>query len=47
MDVLLLPVLDDSVDHRALGVDIGRDVQDPVAAEVRDGAVQQEQGEAL
>ena len=35
------------MDHRALGVDIGGDVQDPVAAEVRGGAVQEEQGEAL
>lgn len=45
--VRLLPVLDDGVDHRALRVDIGGDVQHPVAAEVRGGAVQEEQGEAL
>ena len=47
VNVHLLPVLDDGVDHRALGVDIGGDVQHLVAAEVRGGAVQEEQGEAL
>ena len=41
------PVFDDSVGHRALRVDEGRNVQVLVAAEVRGGAVQQQQGEAL
>ena len=43
----VLPVLDDGVHDRALGVDVGGDVQDLVAAEVWGGAVQEEQGEAL
>ena len=41
------PVFDDSVGHGALRVDEGRNVQVLVAAEVRGGAVQQQQGEAL
>ena len=42
-----LPVFDDGVNYRALRVDIGRNVNVSVAAQVRGSPVQEEQSEAL